>query len=124
LLSGKSGSNSGGSPKSLIGGESENEDNKSVESPGPKVPPLKIVIPGASLEEQGTRNGKNGAARHHQALPYVVSSTEGSEGSPPPTSVVQSTGVTSEAEPPSTSTPPTLTTEEQRTHQRVLRSHR
>ncbi|KAL1130503.1 hypothetical protein AAG570_011751, partial [Ranatra chinensis] len=77
---GKSGSNSGGSPKSAIGGESENEDNKSVESPGPKVPPLKIVIPGASLEEQGNRSGKNGTARHHQALPYVVT-TEGGSGS-------------------------------------------
>ncbi|KAK9499459.1 hypothetical protein O3M35_002491 [Rhynocoris fuscipes] len=72
---GKSGSNSGGSPKSLIGVESEGEDAKSVESPGPKVPPLKIVIAGASLEEPGTggRNGKNGSGRHH--LPYVVSTT-------------------------------------------------
>ncbi|XP_073973151.1 uncharacterized protein isoform X2 [Rhodnius prolixus] len=72
---GKSGSNSGGSPKSLIGVESEGEDAKSVESPGPKVPPLKIVISGASLEEPGPggRNGKNGSGRHH--LPYVVSTT-------------------------------------------------
>lgn len=37
FVSGKSGSNSGGSPKSLIGVESEGEDAKSVESPGPKV---------------------------------------------------------------------------------------
>lgn len=44
--------------------------------PGPKVPPLKIVIPQSSVAEpeQGNRNGKSSASRHHQALPYVVSS--------------------------------------------------
>ncbi|CAH1396341.1 unnamed protein product [Nezara viridula] len=80
---GKSGSNSGGSPKSVI--ESEGEDAKSVGSPGPKVPPLKIVIAGVSLEEPGSgRPGKNGGSRHH--LPYVVSTSSGGEGeatSPP-----------------------------------------
>lgn len=74
---GKSGSTSGGSPKSVV--ESEGEDAKSVGSPGPKVPPLKIVISGASLEEQGSgRAGKNGSSRHH--LPYVVSTSSGGEG--------------------------------------------
>lgn len=100
--------------------ESEGEEGiKSVESPGPKVPPLKIVIP--SLEsEQGTRNGKSGAARHHQALPYVVASASSSEPgdtqtpstTPPP--VQPSTIETDPATP--------LSADEQRSHQRVLRS--
>lgn len=43
------------------------------------MPPLKIVIAGASLEEQGSgRAGKNGSSRHH--LPYVVSTSSGGEG--------------------------------------------
>jgi len=109
VIRGKSGSNSGGSPKSVVGGESEGEDNKSVGSPGPKVPPLKIVISGANLEEQGTRNGKNGSGRHH--LPYVVASSTEGEGSPP-------------AQPQDSETTSSNQTEEQRSHQRVLRSHR
>lgn len=42
---------------------------------GPKVPPLKIVIPqsGQEPEQGGVRNGKNNSSRH-TALPYVVSS--------------------------------------------------
>jgi hypothetical protein len=52
---------------------------------GPKVPPLKIVIPqqSASMEqEQGNRNGKNGTTRHHQALPYVVASSNSADSVP------------------------------------------
>lgn len=51
------------------------QDGEKVD-PGPKVPPLKIVIPQQSgaEPEQGNRNGKSSASRHHQALPYVVSS--------------------------------------------------
>ncbi|XP_021932382.1 flocculation protein FLO11-like isoform X2 [Zootermopsis nevadensis] len=52
---------------------------------GPKVPPLKIVIPqqSASMEqEQGNRNGKNGTTRHHQALPYVVPSSNSADSVP------------------------------------------
>ncbi|GAB0097537.1 hypothetical protein DMENIID0001_131830 [Sergentomyia squamirostris] len=44
---------------------------------GPKVPPLKIVIPSQSSsadQETGVRNGKNTSARNHPALPYVVAS--------------------------------------------------
>lgn len=43
-----------------------------------KVPPLKIVIPQSSSNEQDTgasRNGKNNSQRSHQALPYVVASS-------------------------------------------------
>uniref|UniRef100_A0A1B6DE99 Ankyrin repeat domain-containing protein 12 n=1 Tax=Clastoptera arizonana TaxID=38151 RepID=A0A1B6DE99_9HEMI len=116
---GKSGSTSGGSPKSTVGVESEGEEGiKSVESPGPKVPPLKIVIP--SLEsEQGTRNGKNGTARHHQGLPYVVASGSSEPGdvqqpstTPPP---LPSVSLESDSV-------PLLPGEDQRSHQRVLRS--
>lgn len=85
-----------------------------MESPGPKVPPLKIVIPSVE-SEQGVRNGKSGAARH-SALPYVVASATPTT-SPPPT----------DAAPTTTTSPPPNTldvemTEEQRSHQRVLRS--
>ncbi|XP_075229638.1 uncharacterized protein LOC142329167 isoform X4 [Lycorma delicatula] len=125
---GKSGSSTGGSPKSTGGGESEGEEGvKSVESPGPKVPPLKIVIP--SLEsEQGTRNGKS-TTRHHQALPYVVARSE------PGDTATTSSSSSSSSVPPSTSPPATAANnsdqdnctslsadEQQRSHQRVLRS--
>lgn len=56
-----------------------------VWTPGPKVPPLKIVIPQQNTsaeQEQGTRNGKNGTTRH-QALPYVVASSEAGESNGP-----------------------------------------
>jgi len=52
---------------------------------GPKVPPLKIVIPQQSAameQEQGNRNGKNGTNRHHQALPYVVASSNSADSVP------------------------------------------
>lgn len=91
-------------------GDSDGEEGvKNVESPGPKVPPLKIVIP--SLEsEQGVRNGKCGAARH-SALPYVVASATPTT-SPPP----------SDAHTPPPAVLDSELTEEQRSHQRVLRS--
>jgi len=73
------------------GGSSNPETVGSLTNPsptwtaGPKVPPLKIVIPqqSASMEqEQGNRNGKNGTARHHQALPYVVASSNSADSVP------------------------------------------
>jgi len=79
----KSPSNSAGnSPKASSKGDSESDGDEGKRDPGPKVPPLKIVIPqqSSSEQEQGTRNGKNGNGRH-QALPYVVtSSSNDSEG--------------------------------------------
>ncbi|XP_059478282.1 ankyrin repeat domain-containing protein 11 isoform X2 [Neocloeon triangulifer] len=79
----KSPSNSAGnSPKASSKGDSESDGDDGKRDPGPKVPPLKIVIPqqSSSEQEQGTRNGKNGNGRH-QALPYVVtSSSNDSEG--------------------------------------------
>jgi hypothetical protein len=62
--------------------ESDGDDGKkdAISGSGPKVPPLKIVIPQQSSveQEQGARNGKNGNGRH-QALPYVVTSSNDSE---------------------------------------------
>ena len=73
----------GNSPKASSKGDSESDSDEGKRDPGPKVPPLKIVIPQHSTGEQeqgGTRNGKNGNGRH-QALPYVVtSSSNDSEG--------------------------------------------
>ncbi|XP_054274382.1 ankyrin repeat domain-containing protein 11 [Macrosteles quadrilineatus] len=113
----KTGSNSGGSPKSVTG-ESDGEENKGVESPGPKVPPLKIVIPSVESTEQGTRNGKCGAARH-TALPYVVPSGATPTTSPPPSDAPAT--ITTTTSPPPGTTEAEMT-EEQRTHQRVTRS--
>ncbi|XP_065172400.1 ankyrin repeat domain-containing protein 12 isoform X2 [Atheta coriaria] len=47
-----------------------------------KVPPLKIVIPQSTNQEQEsgqTRNGKNNSQRSHAALPYVVPSSNDGE---------------------------------------------
>ncbi|XP_069692549.1 ankyrin repeat domain-containing protein 11 isoform X2 [Periplaneta americana] len=105
---------------------------------GPKVPPLKIVIPqqSASLEqEQGNRNGKNGAARHHQALPYVVASSDANTDKEPPasgggpspsepTGAGSGGGGAAKSDEKKDSGAGPLMSEEQRSthHQRVLRS--
>ena len=65
--------------------ESDGDDDRSKSSDsgsGPKVPPLKIVIPQSttSEQEQGNRNGKNASNRSHQ-LPYVVASSNNSNDS-------------------------------------------
>lgn len=61
--------------------DSLKSDNLS--STGPKVPPLKIVIPQqnhpAGDQEVGSRNGKSASARSHTALPYVVASSNSTE---------------------------------------------
>lgn len=52
--------------------------SESFGSSGPKVPPLKIVIPQQTTtgdQDTGSRNGKNTSARSHAALPYVVASS-------------------------------------------------
>ncbi|KAL1456287.1 hypothetical protein WDU94_001029, partial [Cyamophila willieti] len=152
----KASSVSEGSPKLPLGGagghDSEPEDggggvahlNKNVESPsggvgpgGLKVPPLKIVLPSASVAAEsdlstggGGRNGKSGTARH-SALPYVVASDPGADASSAPASP-------STAQPGDASSSGDQTdnksvtikqeikqepmTEEQRTTQRILRS--
>ncbi|KAL7292145.1 hypothetical protein TKK_0014219 [Trichogramma kaykai] len=74
------------SPKSSLVNmtpESDGEDDKSKNADngcGPKVPPLKIVIPQSttSEQEQGNRNGKNTSSRSHQ-LPYVVATSNSND---------------------------------------------
>ncbi|XP_050425486.1 ankyrin repeat domain-containing protein 11 [Adelges cooleyi] len=61
----------------------------SVDSPGggPKVPPLKIVIPTTDADTGARTNGKNGnRSHHHTALPYVVPSEESPPSSNQPNS--------------------------------------
>lgn len=112
--------------------DGETDENKSGDgfgSGGPKVPPLKIVIPQQSTgndQETGTRNGKNASARSHAALPYVVPSSSNSNdsadkesGSSRCTSPSDSAKSTDDKKGSSSGT--VMTNEEQR-QQRVLRS--
>ncbi|KAJ8927506.1 hypothetical protein NQ314_020001 [Rhamnusium bicolor] len=65
------------SPKPAVS-DAEVEDGKT----DLKVPPLKIVIPQTTSSEQESgngRNGKNSSQRTHQALPYVVASSNSNE---------------------------------------------
>lgn len=108
--------------------ENEVEDTQGgkggSESAGPKVPPLKIVIPQQSttLEpEPGTRVGKNGTSRHHQALPYVVASSNSNDSVPDK----EGGGSGSASPTDSLDKKDSTLTEDQRSalhHQRVLRS--
>lgn len=62
----------------------EMDDKNSDFNAGPKVPPLKIVIPQQTSnpdQEMGTRNGKNISTRNNAALPYVVASSSNSNDS-------------------------------------------
>lgn len=71
-----------GSPKVALGSSTDGEadDIKEV----PKVPPLKIVIPSSSIDNDNnghggnTRNGKNCSARN-PSLPYVVTSSNSND---------------------------------------------
>lgn len=88
----------------------------SADSPGcgPKVPPLKIVIPTTDADTGTRTNGKNGnRSHHHTALPYVVPSEESPPASNQPTSPKS----------PQKANTDTITVEEQKSPQtRVLRS--
>lgn len=119
-----------GSPKPTTSksadSDGEGDDKGSGDSfglAGPKVPPLKIVIP-QSDQETGNRNGKNTSARSHAALPYVVPSSSNSNDS------ADKESASSRCTSPSDSTKSVddkkqsgtaMTNEEQR-QQRVLRS--
>jgi len=87
----------------------------SADSPGggPKVPPLKIVIPTTDADTGTRTNGKNGnRSHHHTALPYVVPSEES-----PPSNQPNS------PKSPQKANNDTITVEEQKSPQtRVLRS--
>ncbi|XP_019765671.1 ankyrin repeat domain-containing protein 11 isoform X4 [Dendroctonus ponderosae] len=79
-----------GSPKPTVSNnsasdvEGEGSSNSGDGKTDLKVPPLKIVIPQSSTNEQDTgtsRNGKNASQRVHQALPYVVASSNSNDSS-------------------------------------------
>lgn len=80
------------SPKPVVktaDSDAETDDSlksDNLSSTGPKVPPLKIVIPqqnhpAGDHQEVGSRNGKSASARSHTALPYVVASSNSTENS-------------------------------------------
>lgn len=106
--------------------DDKNMGGDSFSAAGPKVPPLKIVIPQQTSnpdQEMGTRNGKNISTRNSAALPYVVASSSNSNDSADKesassrcTSPSDSTKSTDDKKPGTT-----LTGEEQK-QQRVLRS--
>jgi len=111
------GKNEGSSPKpDSDEDKSGGSGPSSADSPGggPKVPPLKIVIPTTDADTGTRTNGKNGnRSHHHTALPYVVPSEESPPSSNQPTSPKS----------PQKPTPDALTVEEQKSPQtRVLRS--
>ncbi|XP_018562141.1 ankyrin repeat domain-containing protein 11 [Anoplophora glabripennis] len=94
-----------------------------------KVPPLKIVIPQTTSSEQELgvgRNGKNSSQRTHQALPYVVASSNSAEPNEKETAAGSTSPETSstakgEDKKDSTNSGP-LEERGGSSHQRVLRS--
>ncbi|XP_045510464.1 ankyrin repeat domain-containing protein 12 isoform X3 [Colias croceus] len=77
------------SPKSSQGKDEESEDQKPPETTAPKVPPLKIVIPGGAggsgsrneQEEGGTGQRGGGKGRGNAStLPYVIPCTSADTG--------------------------------------------
>ncbi|XP_055315385.1 ankyrin repeat domain-containing protein 11 isoform X2 [Sitodiplosis mosellana] len=106
--------------------DDKNLGSDSFGAAGPKVPPLKIVIPQQTSnpdQEMGTRNGKNISTRNNAALPYVVASSSNSNDS------ADKESASSRCTSPSDSTKSvdekktgtTMTNEDQK-QQRVLRS--
>lgn len=102
--------------------EAEDKNGDNFGSSGPKVPPLKIVIPQQGIsgdQETGSRNGKNASTRNHAALPYVVASSSNSNDSADKESV--SSRCTSPSDSAKSVDEKKMSNEEQR-QQRVLRS--
>ncbi|XP_055838115.1 ankyrin repeat domain-containing protein 12 [Episyrphus balteatus] len=72
-------------PLKIHDGDLESEDtkvNECISGNGPKVPPLKIVIPQQNCTndpESGSRNGKVNSVRNQIAHPYVVSSSNSND---------------------------------------------
>ncbi|EAT32803.1 AAEL014962-PA, partial [Aedes aegypti] len=94
---------------------------------GPKVPPLKIVIPqqssGGDTETGGSsRNGKNASARNHPALPYVVASSNSNDSSADKESTSSRSASPSDSK--SSDEKNTSKSSDERAQSRVLRSHR
>lgn len=102
--------------------EADDKNGENFGSSGPKVPPLKIVIPQQGMsgdQETGSRNGKNASNRNHAALPYVVASSSNSNDSADKESV--SSRCTSPSDSAKSVDEKKMSNEEQR-QQRVLRS--
>lgn len=102
--------------------ETDDKNGENFSSSGPKVPPLKIVIPQQGMsgdQETGSRNGKNASTRNHAALPYVVASSSNSNDSADKESV--SSRCTSPSDSAKSVDEKKMSNEEQR-QQRVLRS--
>lgn len=102
--------------------EAEDKNGENFSSSGPKVPPLKIVIPQQGMggdQETGSRNGKNASTRNHAALPYVVASSSNSNDSADKESI--SSRCTSPSDSAKSVDEKKMSNEEQR-QQRVLRS--
>lgn len=102
--------------------EADDKNGDNFGSTGPKVPPLKIVIPQQGMsgdQETGSRNGKNASTRNHAALPYVVASSSNSNDSADKESV--SSRCTSPSDSAKSVDEKKMSNEEQR-QQRVLRS--
>lgn len=102
--------------------EVDDKNGDNFGSSGPKVPPLKIVIPQQGMggdQETGSRNGKNASTRNHAALPYVVASSSNSNDSADKESI--SSRCTSPSDSAKSVDEKKMSNEEQR-QQRVLRS--
>lgn len=114
--------------------DAENEDNKSLgdlfNSTGPKVPPLKIVIPqqrestGPDQQETGSRSNKSASIRSHAALPYVVASSSNSNDSADKESASSRCASPSESTKSVEEKKNAAQTADDQRQQRVLRSHR
>lgn len=113
-------------------GEADEASSKNNESSfstggGPKVPPLKIVIPqqssGGDTDNSGSsRNGKNASARSHAALPYVVASSNSNDSSADKESTSSRSASPSDSK--SSDEKTSSKSMDERTQSRVLRSHR
>ncbi|XP_058121145.1 uncharacterized transmembrane protein DDB_G0289901-like isoform X2 [Anopheles coustani] len=115
-----------GADDGLSGGKGNDSGFGGGSVGGPKVPPLKIVIPqqnaGGDAETGGiTRTGKNASTRNHAALPYVVASSNSNDS----TADKESTSSRSASPADSKSSDeknPSQAAKDERTQQRVLRS--
>ncbi|XP_058466584.1 ankyrin repeat domain-containing protein 11 isoform X2 [Malaya genurostris] len=108
-------------------GGTKNTDTSFPSGGGPKVPPLKIVIPqqnssGDTDAGGSSRNGKNASARNHAALPYVVASSNSNDSSADKESTSSRSASPSDSK--SSDEKNTSKSSEDRAQARVLRSHR
>ncbi|XP_053683345.1 ankyrin repeat domain-containing protein 11-like isoform X1 [Sabethes cyaneus] len=125
----KGSTNSNANDSDVEGDDSSNKnsDTSFPSGGGPKVPPLKIVIPqqntsGDADAGGSSRNGKNASARNHAALPYVVASSNSNDSSADKESTSSRSASPSDSK--SSDEKTTSKSSEDRAQARVLRSHR